>query len=44
MDSIRKGWFSEISPLWPGQCFSLEIEEVLHRERSAYQDIMIVKT
>merc|ERR1712071_42941 len=44
MDSFKKGWFSESSPLWPGQCMSLEVEEVLHEEKSDYQDIVVVKT
>lgn len=44
MDRVRNGWFSEINSLWPGQCFSLEVEEILHHERSEYQDIMVLKT
>ncbi|ESO88834.1 hypothetical protein LOTGIDRAFT_218994 [Lottia gigantea] len=44
MDAIRKGWFSELSPLWPGQCLSLEIEEVLYHEKSKYQDILVFKS
>lgn len=44
MDAMKKGWFSEISELWPGISLSLEVEEVLHRERSQYQDILVVKT
>ena len=42
MDAFRKGWFSELnSSNWPGQCMSLEVEKVLHSERSQYQDIVI---
>ncbi|XP_077286787.1 spermidine Synthase isoform X1 [Arctopsyche grandis] len=44
MDQLMKGWFSEVSELWPGQAMSLEVEEVLHSERSEFQDIMVVKT
>ncbi|XP_060534098.1 spermidine synthase [Cylas formicarius] len=44
MDQIRAGWFSEISDLWPGQCFSLKVQEVLFHERSKYQDVLIVQT
>jgi len=44
MDSLKAGWFSEISPMWPSQCMSLEIEEVLHKEKSKFQDIAILKT
>ena len=44
MDSIKQGWFSEVSPMWPGQCLSLQIEEVLHTEKSQFQEIAILKT
>ncbi|CAH1954374.1 unnamed protein product [Acanthoscelides obtectus] len=44
MDSIRKGWFSELSELWPGQCFSLEVKEVLYKDKSKYQDILIFES
>lgn len=44
MDFLKDGWFSEVSPLWPGQCISLEVEEVLHQEKSEFQDILVLKT
>ena len=46
MDALRdKGkWFSELSELWPGQCMSLEVEEILVHEKSNFQDIMVIKT
>lgn len=45
MDRIRNGWFSEISDeLWPGQCFSLKVNKVLHEETSAFQHISILET
>lgn len=45
MDAIRNGWFSEISEkLWPGQCFSLRIKQILHEEKSKFQDIKIIET
>ncbi|KAL6263867.1 hypothetical protein P5V15_003948 [Pogonomyrmex californicus] len=44
MDAIKAGWFSEVNDLWPGVALSLEIEEVLHSERSQFQDILVVKT
>ncbi|CAF0730168.1 unnamed protein product [Adineta ricciae] len=38
-------WFREVNPgFWPGQAFSLEIDEVLHRQRSKYQDILVFKS
>ncbi|KAB0791251.1 hypothetical protein PPYR_03051 [Photinus pyralis] len=44
MEQIRGGYFSEKNDLWPGQFFSLEVEKVLHTEKSEYQDILIVQT
>ncbi|KAK6176467.1 hypothetical protein SNE40_014751 [Patella caerulea] len=44
MDSIRNGWFSELSPLWPGQCMSLEVDKVLYHEKSKFQDILVFKS
>jgi len=44
MDAIRKGWFSELNDLWPGQAMSLEVDEILHEEKSKYQDIKVLKT
>ncbi|CAH1118320.1 unnamed protein product [Phaedon cochleariae] len=44
MDHIRAGWFSEISPLWPGQSFSMEVKEVLYKDKSEYQDILIFES
>lgn len=44
MDQIKDGWFGERNDLWPGEFLSLEVETVLHHERSLYQDILILKT
>ncbi|VEN39443.1 unnamed protein product [Callosobruchus maculatus] len=44
MDRIRNGWFSELSELWPGQCFSLEVKEVLYKDKSKYQDVLIFES
>ncbi|XP_041377619.1 spermidine synthase-like [Gigantopelta aegis] len=44
MDRIKEGWFSEIGELWPGQCMSLEVEEVLHKEKSKFQDVLVFKS
>lgn len=44
MDSFKKDWFSECNDLWPGQCFSMQIEKILHKETSEYQDIMVLQT
>ncbi|CAH2352850.1 spermine synthase [[Candida] railenensis] len=40
-----KHWFHELSEeAFPGQAFSLEIEEVLYHTKSAFQDILIFKS
>ncbi|XP_061389426.1 spermidine synthase [Musca vetustissima] len=45
MDAIQNGWFSEIqNELWPGQSFSLQVKNVLHKEKSKIQDILIIET
>ncbi|KZC15124.1 Spermidine synthase [Dufourea novaeangliae] len=44
MDMMNPGWFSEISDLWPGVSLSLEVVKILHRERSPYQDVMVLET
>lgn len=44
MELLAKGWFTETHALWPGQAFSLEVDKVLHREQSEYQDILIFQS
>jgi spermidine synthase len=44
MDTFKKGWFSEQSEGWPGLVQSYEVEEVLHTEKSKFQDIVVAKT
>ncbi|XP_053998880.1 spermidine synthase [Hylaeus anthracinus] len=44
MDTMKPGWFSEINDLWPGVSLSLEVVDILHRERSRYQDVMVLQT
>ena len=41
MDQIQSGWFSELNDLWAGQSLSLQVEKVLHHEKSKYQDILV---
>ena len=43
-DDKNNQWFQETnSHFWPGQAFSLEIEEILYQKRSKYQDILVFK-
>lgn len=43
MQNIKEGWFTETSPLWPGQATSFQIEEVLYHKKSKFQDVMVFK-
>lgn len=38
---IRDGWFGEHTALWPGQRMCLQVKEVLHEERTAFQDLLV---
>jgi len=44
MNKIINGWFSEMSTLWPGQAFSIEVEKVLFEGKSEYQDVLVFKS
>ncbi|EFC50783.1 predicted protein [Naegleria gruberi] len=41
MNALKEGWFSELSTMWPGECFSLKVKQVLHEEKSKFQDILV---
>jgi len=43
-ETIKDGWFREISHMWPGQAMTLKVEKVLHHEKSDYQDVLIFKS
>ncbi|CAH9087813.1 unnamed protein product, partial [Cuscuta epithymum] len=42
--SIIPGWFSEISPMWPGEAHSLKVESVLFKGKSDYQDVLVFQS
>lgn len=44
MDLLKNNWFSESCDMWPGNTFSFEVSEILHSEKSAYQDILVLNT
>ena len=37
LNVVKEGWFTELSSMWPGQGLSLEVKEILFRERSKFQ-------
>ncbi|ORX94699.1 spermidine synthase-like protein [Basidiobolus meristosporus CBS 931.73] len=41
---INDSWFKENCTLWPGQAMSLEVAEILHHEKSQYQDILVFQS
>lgn len=41
---LMDGWFSEICSMWPGIALSLEIEQVLYRQKSQFQLIEVFQT
>jgi hypothetical protein len=36
-------WFREEDPMWKGYSVSLQIEEILYKQSSQYQDILVFK-
>ncbi|KAI9189459.1 putrescine aminopropyltransferase [Blastocladiella emersonii ATCC 22665] len=42
--NIKDGWFRETTAMWPGQAMSLQVEEILHVERSQYQDVLVFRS
>ena len=37
---VQDGWFKETGTLWPGQAMTLEVKEILHVEKSLFQDVL----
>ncbi|XP_074297618.1 spermidine synthase 1-like isoform X2 [Silene latifolia] len=42
--AIIPGWFSEISPMWPGEAHSLKVEKILFQGKSKYQDVIVFQS
>lgn len=42
-EGLGPEWFSEVNELWHGQAFSLKVKEVIHQEKSKYQDILVLE-
>ncbi|KAJ1973928.1 putrescine aminopropyltransferase [Dimargaris verticillata] len=42
--NIRNGWFTESMTMWPGQALTLEVEEILHHEKSTFQDVLVFQS
>lgn len=44
ISSVIPGWFSEISPMWPGEAHSLKVEKVLFQGKSDYQKVLVFES
>eukprot|EP00270_Netrium_digitus_P011411 TRINITY_DN362_c0_g1_i1.p1 TRINITY_DN362_c0_g1~~TRINITY_DN362_c0_g1_i1.p1 ORF type:complete len:355 (-),score=75.09 TRINITY_DN362_c0_g1_i1:369-1346(-) len=44
MSSLMEGWFSEVSPMWPGEAHSLKMEKILFQGKSDFQDVAVFKS
>ncbi|KAL4779462.1 Spermine/spermidine synthase-domain-containing protein [Aspergillus varians] len=42
--TIKDGWFSEQSEMWPGQAMNLKVNQILHHEKSKYQDVLVFES
>lgn len=42
--TIVDGWFREINHMWPGQAMTLKVNQVVHHEKSKYQDVLIFES
>ncbi|KAK4399731.1 Spermidine synthase [Sesamum angolense] len=42
--SVIPGWFSEISPMWPGEAHSLKVEKILFQGKSEYQNVIVFQS
>lgn len=41
---VQDGWFKETGTLWPGQAMTLEVKEILHVEKSLFQDVLVFQS
>ncbi|KAF3945471.1 hypothetical protein ACB098_03G150800 [Castanea mollissima] len=44
ISAVIPGWFSEISPMWPGEAHSLKVEKILFQGNSEYQKVMVFQS
>ncbi|KAG1326645.1 spermidine synthase 1 [Cocos nucifera] len=44
ISTVIPGWFSEISPMWPGEAHSLKVEKILYQGKSEYQNVMVFQS
>lgn len=42
--NIKDGWFKETETMWPGQAMTLKVKQVLHHEKSLFQDVLVFES
>ncbi|WVQ95163.1 spermidine synthase [Kwoniella sp. CBS 9459] len=42
--NIVDGWFREINTQWPGQAMTLKVKQILHTEKSLFQDVLVFES
>ncbi|WVW85363.1 spermidine synthase [Kwoniella bestiolae CBS 10118] len=42
--NVVDGWFREINPQWPGQAMTLKVKQILHTEKSLFQDVLVFES
>ncbi|KAJ1737039.1 putrescine aminopropyltransferase [Coemansia sp. Benny D160-2] len=42
--NISNGWFRESNTMWPGQSMNIEVNQILHVEKSKYQDVLVFES
>ncbi|KAK8854594.1 spermidine synthase [Kwoniella newhampshirensis] len=42
--NIVDGWFREINSQWPGQAMTLQVKQILHMEKSLFQDVLVFES
>lgn len=42
--TIKDGWFAERSDMWRGQAMTLKVNQIVHHEKSKYQDVLIFES
>uniref|UniRef100_A0A0G4H4N5 PABS domain-containing protein n=1 Tax=Chromera velia CCMP2878 TaxID=1169474 RepID=A0A0G4H4N5_9ALVE len=41
---LSSSWFAELGSMWPGQAMCLEVEKVLYKGRSKFQDVLVFQS
>ncbi|WVQ79576.1 spermidine synthase [Cryptococcus sp. DSM 104549] len=42
--NVVDGWFREINTQWPGQAMTLKVKQILHTEKSLFQDVLVFES